>query len=278
MEPSKIVDEELTFRCLCSESDDYKLLFSVGTKAVCQCNSCAQVYVRGIDRSAAETEYDESSYFTERNSYLKNQEAIASQFQKILDRVKLYKAGGMFLDVGCSVGIFLDVVRRNGFEAKGVEVSKWASEFSRQKGFDVVTGGLVDGNYPEKSFDIVIMNHVLEHISEPIKILVEVKRILKDDGLFVIGVPNFGSYMAKLLKGKWFSLMPDQHIWQFTHESLCNLLKRTGFTEVYFEAKDNHKIIGWRPVKVGKRLINVVAVMTNNAEAMMVFARKAMHE
>ena len=122
------------------------------------------------------------------------------------------------------------------------------------------------------------MNHVLEHIPDPVAIMYEVKRILKHDGLFVVGVPNFGSPMVKLMKRKWFSLLPDQRIWQFTHASLGNLFGRTGFAEVFFEAREKHRIVGWRPVKVLQRLVNLFALLTNNAEAVLVFVRKAKND
>lgn len=274
MEIGNVMNANVTFRCLCNEFESYKILFSVNGKTICRCKTCGQVYVRGIDSNIVEIEYDESSYFTERNCYLEKQKELSAHFQKILDKVLLYKSNGTFLDIGCSVGLFLDAARQKGFAVKGVEVSKWASEFARQQGFDVFTGDLLDSGYPDKCFDVVVMNHVLEHIPEPTRTLEEVRRILTDDGLFIIGVPNFDSYMARLMEREWFSLMPDQHIWQFTHKSLGNLLKRTGFSEVYFEAKDNHKICGWRPIKVLKKLVNFIAIMANNAEAMLVFARK----
>ena len=196
MEANNLAGEQSALKCLCSTGDDYHVLFSADDKTVCQCNKCGQVSVRGIDKSIVEAEYDESTYFTERNNYLTQQKEIASQFQVILDRANSFKSGGTFLDIGCSIGIFLDVARHNGFDVRGVEISKWASEFARQKGFDVVNGGLEDVKYSDKSFDLIVMNHVLEHIPAPGEILVEVKRILKDDGVIVIGVPNFGSYMA----------------------------------------------------------------------------------
>lgn len=263
--------------CLCGEQS-VRFLFTSGKYSVQKCLVCGQIYVSGINLISSCSEYDESRYFTERNNYLDKWEELSSHFQIILDKIKIYTSKGAVLDVGCSVGILLDVARNNGFAVKGVEFSTWASEFARQKGFDVMTGGLIEAAYPEKCFDVVVMNHVLEHIPKPIEIMAEISRILKDDGLLVIGVPNFGSYMAKLMKGKWFSLMPDQHIWQFTHESLGKLLLKTGFSEVYFEAKENHAVVGWRPVKLLQRLVNPIAVLANNAEAMLVFARKTVDE
>ena len=260
------------YPCLCSETSNV-VLFEVGTQSVCRCAACNQVYVTGINVGTVQADYDKD-YFAERNAYINRWEEFSRLFQKIIDKIIKFKPQGRLLDVGCSVGIFLDVARKNGFDVKGVEVSTWASEFARQKGFDVITGGLLDATYPEKSFDVIILNHVLEHLPKPVEILLEAKRILKDDGLLVIGVPNFGSYMAAIKKGKWASLQPDQHIWQFTHESLLHLLMKSGFSELYFEAKENHHLNWLRPESIIFFIVNTFALLRNNAEAMLVFAKK----
>jgi 2-polyprenyl-3-methyl-5-hydroxy-6-metoxy-1,4-benzoquinol methylase len=261
-------------RCICSGTDS-AVLFTSGSHSICRCVSCGQVYVSGIDIDVIKEVYNEKQYFAERNAYIVRWDEFSRLFQKIIDKIIKFKPQGRLLDVGCSVGILLDVARKNGFDVKGVEVSTWASEFARQKGFDVITGGLLEAAYPEKSFDIVVLNHVLEHIPKPVVILFEAKRILKDDGLLVIGVPNFGSYMAAIKKGKWASLQPDQHIWQFTHESLLRVLMKTGFSEVYFEAKENHRLNWMRPDSIIFFLVNTFALLRNNAEAMLFFARKS---
>lgn len=259
--------------CICSETDN-TVLFTAGKYPVCRCVNCGQVYVSGIEHDAVKKTYNEKHYFAERNQYVDRWAEFSSVFQKIVDKIQAFKPQGSLLDVGCSVGILLDVARKNGFDVKGVEVSTWASEFARQKGFDVVTGGLLEAAYPEKSFDVVVLNHVLEHILDPVEILLEVKRIMKDDGLLVIGVPNFGCAMAAIKKARWASLQPDQHLWQFTHKSLLRLLARSGFAEVYYAARENHRL-GWlRPASYVLFIVNIVAVLKNNAEAMLLFAVK----
>lgn len=260
-------------QCICLEHGNSELLFVAEEYEVRQCNLCGQVLVAGIDLDGVQAEYDESNYFIQRNSYLERWEELCGHFQNIIDKIKKFKTDGVFLDVGCSVGVLLDVANKSGFEVKGVEVSQWASKFARQKGFDVVTGDLLSAGYPDRSFDVVVLNHVLEHIFEPIAILNEVERIMKDDGLLVIGVPNFGCYLAQVQKAKWFSLMPDQHIWQFTHKTLINLLSSCRFYEVFFESKDNHKI-KFSPFNMWHRAINIYAVITNNSESMLLFANK----
>lgn len=264
-------------QCICSCQGNSHKLFDAGSHEVRQCNNCSQVFVTGVDLQTVQADYDESHYFLERNSYLERWEELSGHFQKIINTVKKIKSKGTLLDVGCSVGILLDVAQKNGFEVKGVEISRWASEFARERGLDVVTGGLIEAGYPERNFDIIVLNHVVEHLSSPGAILQEAKRILKDDGLLVVGVPNFGSYMAQIRKGKWVSLMPDHHIWQFTHATLTNLLTACGFCEVYFEAKDNHGT-GFSPYGLLVKLINCFAVITNNSEAMLAIANKNRQE
>jgi 2-polyprenyl-3-methyl-5-hydroxy-6-metoxy-1,4-benzoquinol methylase len=263
-----------TFSCLCSETSNV-VLFKVGAQSVCRCLTCSQVYVTGINVDTVQTVYDKEEYFADRNAYIDRWDEFSGIFQKIIDKIIIFKPQGRLLDVGCSVGILLDVAQKNGFDVKGVEVSTWASEFARQKGFDVITGGLLDAKYSENSFDVVVLNHVLEHLPNPVAILLEAKRILKGDGLLVIGVPNFGSYMAAIKKGKWASLQPDQHIWQFTHDSLSRVLMRSGFSEVYFEAKENNRLNWLRPDSILFFIVNTFALLRNNAEAMLLFARKS---
>ena len=261
-------------QCICNETKN-SVLFATKSYSICRCISCGQVYVTGIDLNVIKETYNEKQYFSERNAYISRWDEFSRLFRKIIDKIIKFKPQGRLLDVGCSVGILLDVAHKNGFDVKGVEVSTWASEFAREKGFDVLTGGLLDAAYPEKSFDVVVLNHVLEHLQKPVEILLETKRILKDDGLLVIGVPNFGSYMAAIKKEEWASLQPDQHVWQFTHESLLRVLMKSGFSEVYFEAKENHRLNWMRPDSILFFVVNIIALLRNNAEAMLLFARKS---
>lgn len=261
-------------RCICGETDK-TALFDAGRYAVCRCTTCGQVFVSGIDLDATKEAYNEKRYFAERNDYINRWQEFSRHFQKIIERIKVFKPHGSLLDVGCSVGILLEVARKNGFDVQGVEVSTWASAFARQKGFDVATGGLRAAAYPQREFDVIVLNHVLEHIPDPVEILLEARRILKDDGLLVIGVPNFGSWMAAIKKGKWASLQPDQHIWQFTRESLARVLAKSGYSELWFEARENHRVCWLRPLSPLVFLINGLAVLRNNAEAMLVLARKS---
>lgn len=255
--------------CGCSEATE---LFIAKNKYLVQCASCDQVYIKNFKYK--KSVYEEE-YFTETNRYIDNYAKFHSIFQSIIKQIKKIKHEGTLLDVGCGVGICVEVSFQNGFEAKGVEISDWASSEGRSQGLDISTGDLINIKFPSNSFDIVVLNHVLEHLPDPIEILDEIYRILKHDGILVIGVPNFGSYMSKLRNEKWGSLLPEEHIWHFTHDTLENLVNKSGFDKCFFEARENHSVNRNPLTAIPRLIINVISVLMNNSESMLLIAKKS---
>jgi len=238
-----------------------------------KCQSCGLIFVANFSQS--ETSYSDD-YFTQKNEYLNRWDEFCSIFESLIDKMLRFKKTGKLLDVGAGVGILLSVAAKKGFEVKGVEVSEWASAFARnEKGLDIITGKLEAANFKKESFDVVVINHALEHIEDPKGSLNEIYKILKEDGLLVIGVPNAGSIMAKIKGPDWASLRPEEHIWHFTPDTLKKLLKLSGFRMVYFEAKDNYPVFGWGPKAIMRRIINLISCLTNRSEAMILFAVKS---
>jgi 2-polyprenyl-3-methyl-5-hydroxy-6-metoxy-1,4-benzoquinol methylase len=222
-----------------------------------------------------ETPYADGDYFTRKNRYVARWDEFYGMFEFLVDKIARFKQGGAFLDVGAGVGTLMYAAGKKGFAVTGVEISPWASLFAREeKGLNVMTGSLEDMNLLTESFDVVVLNHVLEHVDRPRNLLSEVKRLLKKDGLLVIGVPNIGSLMARIKKSAWASLRPEEHIWHFTPTTLRRLLDDIGFREIYFEAKDNYPVQGWGPFKLFRRIVNGIAEASNRSEAMLLFAEK----
>lgn len=256
---------------LCGGSEGREFLVSGGRRLL-KCSGCGLVYT--ADFKAAGAAYAED-YFSGKNKYIERWAEFAAIFRPLVGKIAAFKPGGRLLDVGSSVGVLLTVARERGFSVKGVELSEWASEFSRrEKKLDVVTGTLAGAALEAESFDVVVVNHVLEHVPDPRGLLAEARRVLKKDGLLAVGTPNLGSVMAALRGGKWRSLRPEQHIWHFTPETLGALLTEAGFEVFFFEAKDNYPDKTWGPRALLRRLISLASVALNRSEAMLMFARK----
>ena len=171
-----------------------------------------------------------ADYFTERNAYLARRDEFTGLFATLLDQVAVLKPAGRLLDVGCGPGLLLEEARRRGYEVAGCDVSAWAVDYARQRGLDARAGLLEDLAYPTASVDIALANHTLEHVPDPLPFLREMDRILKPDGLLVIGVPNFGSLMSAVMRERWHALLPDQHYWHFTPATLTRMLEEAGFS------------------------------------------------
>ena len=137
--------------------------------------------------------------------------------------------GGRILDVGCGRGVLLRELVDRGFEAHGFEVSQAAADGVDPRVAMRIGDDLASAGYPERSFDQVIVWHVLEHVPRPRDLLEEIHRIMKPGGEIVVAVPNFSSLQARWSGPAWFHLDPPRHLFHFSMAGLRQLLAETGF-------------------------------------------------
>lgn len=136
------------------------------------------------------------------------------------------------LDVGCSSGALLGSARRHGFEVEGVEPAAQAAEYARRTGLTVFQGYLQDACYPDEKFDAVTLMEVIEHLPDPHALLKEVWRILKPNGMLVVGTGNGASWTVRLVGARWRYLHVAEHgghVSFFNPHSLGLLATRCGF-------------------------------------------------
>ncbi|MGD0884973.1 MAG: class I SAM-dependent methyltransferase [Thermodesulfovibrionales bacterium] len=145
-------------------------------------------------------------------------------------RIVHYIPGGRILDIGCGRGLFLDIMRKAGWSVTGIEFNEeTASYASAGYGLDVLSGDLTEHEFPDGFFDVISMNHVLEHVVNPRAMVEECTRILRKGGLLVIAVPNLSSLQASAGKRAWFHLDVPFHLCHFSEEGLVALLRKDSF-------------------------------------------------
>ncbi|MGQ9457888.1 MAG: class I SAM-dependent methyltransferase [Anaerolineae bacterium] len=137
------------------------------------------------------------------------------------------------LDVGCGAGILLDAARELGWAVQGVELSPFAAEQARRGlGLPVVQGELAEAQFPEGHFDIVVLRELLEHVSDPLGLLREARRVLREDGVLFVQVPNdLEGVRMRLWRRVWW-MIPPLHLYYFGRGTLEALLERAGFRVV----------------------------------------------
>jgi len=102
---------------------------------------------------------------------------------------------------------------------------------NEQFGLKVHSSQLEQINYPDGYFDAINMNHVIEHVFDPVKLLLEWRRILKPTGCFVVITPNINSFGHSLFKRNWFNFDPPRHVFLFSELSLRLLAGKTDFND-----------------------------------------------
>jgi len=144
------------------------------------------------------------------------------------------------------------------WEVYGVELSKRPAEFARDvlKLKNVVHGDLFSASYPEHFFDCINISDVLEHVPDPVALLNECHRILKPDGIIMLGVPNGYNDSRGLIdyynKYKEGGCHNSGHIFFFQKPTFEFLFKKTGFKAVKAETvalKNGLRNLGLLPRK-----------------------------
>jgi SAM-dependent methyltransferase len=197
---------------------------------ILQCPDCGMVSSRPtIAPSEIVRNYAEMTD----ESYLSEHEAREELFRWVLDRIDGFLIPSRrLLEVGSNVGLFLKVAGERGWNAKGIEPSKWAVDLGRQRfGVDLVQGTVDDLDDQPASTDAVVMLDVLEHLSDPVGDLRKLRVVLAEDGLLAVSTIDVSSIHAKVRRGNWpWFIRP--HLQYFTPESLEATFKRSGFRMV----------------------------------------------
>lgn len=142
------------------------------------------------------------------------------------------KAGDAVLDVGCSSGDRLLVMKDAGLVPAGVEISP-AADYARQRlGLDVRRGTLDEAHFETGRFRAVTLYNVMEHIHDPRPLLAEVRRILAPGGWLAIQVPNARSLQGRLFGRRWAAVDVPRDLWYWTPPLVARLLGGQGFQPV----------------------------------------------
>lgn len=136
------------------------------------------------------------------------------------------------LDVGCGSGTFLLRAREMGIQAMGCEPDPRAVETCRAQGLDVLAGDIFASGLNETRFDLITVNHVIEHVYEPIALLQRALHLLRPGGILWLGLPNPGALGLALFGQGWKGLHPPFHLTIPTQRLLAEWVSKAGFVDV----------------------------------------------
>ena len=159
---------------------------------------------------------------------------VASALNRWVRHLRRDAPAPRLLDVGCASGEFLLQMRALGWDVQGMDIDDTALEQARRAGLRAYHGTL---EQPSKAlaaggFDAVTLNHVLEHLPDPVAALDSARRLLRPGGVLWVATPNLRSLAHRLFGRNWLSLDPPRHLVLLSAESLVAAFTAAGLTGV----------------------------------------------
>jgi len=220
---------------LCGKSD-FDNLYQLDAPVV-QCSSCRLVFLNPQPRVEHQEFYDESYYrgTSEKKERDDNEDVLEGDkirmrleaCQGVVDKVMQYQPQpGTWLDIGCGPGFLLSQVKARGWQTVGLDSSPFAPQFAKEQfGLENVHIGLIeDMNFKGQQFDVISMQHVIEHIYEPVATMKEILKLLKPNGILYLETPDIESGSAKLYGKDWLHIKIPEHVLYFSELTLKRLL------------------------------------------------------
>ncbi len=225
--------------CVVCGSSKHNLVFKKQGFRFVKCCTCGLLFVNPqLDESQLIHSYKENDSQNQWVDVLLSKAQLEydseHRFGEAVRRLeKIYPASkrGRVLDVGCSIGLFLDCMQKKGWQAHGMEINAKAVRHARETfGLTVDEKLLHEVDYKKESFQIISLWGVLEHTSHPDEILRSVHPLLAPGGTLVLLVPNGHSLATRIMRGTAATFGGRNHLWYFSPDTLGRLLDKTGFT------------------------------------------------
>ena len=233
---SRVID------CPLCGSSKYAPVFEKAGYTFVRCRSCTFVFANPqVDEASVLERYHgmrSAELWAEVLLSERQQELDRGKFAAILDELEPYRGGGRLLDVGCSIGLFLDLARDRGWNGTGIEFGELALRHARDVlGLDVRDVPLEDAGFEDASFDVVSVLSVLEHTTDPRSLVREIARVLRPGGTVYAITPNVESLACRILHERSATFDGRNHLVYFSPRTLGDLFRREGFEVVETSTK-----------------------------------------
>lgn len=214
-----------------------KLVYEKPAFEIVKCRKCSLFSLFPIPNNE-DLEWIYSNYASKGNRIIVEKERQEYVYPRKIELIRKYhpKAKSV-LDIGAGLGGFAAICRGNGYEVTGIEMVKNQVEIAKSV-FDIELKNMSFESFQKennKTYDIVMLHHVLEHLQHPIKILKEVKSTMDKNSILLIEVPNQFFNLKQIINkflGRTILKYPNNpyhHIYFFSPRTLQLVVERAGF-------------------------------------------------
>jgi SAM-dependent methyltransferase len=204
------------------------------------CDSCNHIFTEGYFTDAAlAVIFSKTNERQQLGHDLENQRLVSA---RMIDRVLPFKDRGIWMDVGFGNGSLLFTAAEYGFTPVGLDLREANVTALRDAGGEAYC---IDMNKLDHDgrYDVISMCDVLEHMPYPAQALEKAHRLLRDDGVIFVSMPNIDSTLWNALDGSkanpyWGEL---EHYHNFGRKRLYALLNQYGFEPLRFGVSERYR-------------------------------------
>ena len=219
--------------CIICQSNNIEEIYKDTNLGFCKCNDCGVFFKKKMPTIEELTKIYNDFYVIDNNNLV----SIAMETNKnVLKHYAKYilnnnKTINNVLDIGCGSGAFLKEIRdlNENIILEGLEFDEKARKVANKE--FTVYENLSEIN---NKHDLVTMIEVVEHLTEPKKVIEELYCNLDENGKIIITTPNINSLRSKIRKEHYSEINKPFHLVLFSESSLKILLEDAGFKEIQF--------------------------------------------
>lgn len=195
----------------------------------------------------------------------------------IIDAERMSQQAGWFnrsgngraLDIGSGFGFYTQALRKQGYRTVSINPGLYENAVFRKLNGDEPLAVMFENYQASQPFGIVMMSQVLEHLLEPDQAISKVSGLLESRGVLACAVPNYDSFLVKLLGTKDNAcLWVPEHVNFFTEKGLKALVERNGFrvieieqiTRIPFNALSRRLGLKGKPAVIADKLVEILQV------------------
>ncbi len=229
---------------ICSEKDDFQYLFTAtGNKdvsfiarehSVVLCKNCGMCF---LNPQHDDGDYEKYYEIHDRpigrkiNSLGFRPNSRRGEYDRLrLDFLKQFLPNkeSKIIDIGSGYGLFLEKLKDAGYtNLFGIEPNTEAVRISKENfGFKIYNEGITSTRLPKSEFDVTMLIAVIEHFTDPVRSLGQIKTLLKPGGVLYVNTLNLREVILRQGINKYFKFV---HTMYFTKNSLKNALRLAGF-------------------------------------------------
>ncbi len=242
----KEIYEKEDYQCECGNETEFEVLgekdrYGLAVRTVI-CPKCGMVMTNPRMTKDSYDRFYESEYpYIYRaikkpdDKYFNRRVEEGHRLANLIESVR--PTGKNVLEIGCAGGGIVEAFTERGYNAFGVDLSAEYVDFGKHKGINLRCCHSSELVKEGKTYDIIILNHVLEHFIDLRQELGIVHKLLdRQKGVLFVAVPGIKNLLFSY-DNDFLLFLQNAHIYHFTKDTLQQVMKWNGFDAIYSNEK-----------------------------------------